>query len=195
MYGDLFGPALGSDVLGARQRRAPAVARKADQVLGDDPHGSPRAFLPRRIGRRVDDNLTHHSPAGVVRVTAGHQKSRQRLGDPRRPRLGAMAVEMPERGAHSTAVLDCPRELTGGSARLFSVIVDSLTVLGPWHADESLELSPGAADRERVREASPANERGNVPTSYPVELIYLITETYPPLSETAPAVVVTQPAV
>jgi hypothetical protein len=53
-------------VLGPGQRCAPAVAGEADEILGDQPYGSPRAFLPRRIGRRVDDNLSDDPPAGVM---------------------------------------------------------------------------------------------------------------------------------
>jgi hypothetical protein len=76
---------------------------------------------------------------------------------------------MAERGAHATTVLDCPGELTGGPARLVGVIVDPFTVLGGRRADESLQARPPCADMQWVREASPADERGNVPTSYPVE--------------------------
>ena len=50
MSGDLFDAALGGDVLGARQLGAPTEAREADEVLGNQWHGPPRALLPRRIG-------------------------------------------------------------------------------------------------------------------------------------------------
>ena len=129
MHGDFLGAALGGDVLGTRQRSAPLAAGQGHQVVGDQPHGSPRAFLPGRIGRRVHDNLTHDPPAGVVGVAAGDEKPGQRLGDSGRAWLGAVAVEMPQRGADTTTVLYCPGELTRGSAWLFNVILDPFTVL------------------------------------------------------------------
>ena len=95
MHGDLLGAALGSDVLRARQRRAATIARQRDQVLGDEWYGSAGAPLPRRIGRRVDDDLTDDSPTRVVRVTAGDQKTRQGFGHAHCARLGRMAVKMP----------------------------------------------------------------------------------------------------
>lgn len=160
VHGDLLGAALGGDVLGTRQRSAPVVAGEVHQVVGDQPHSSPRAFLPRCIGRGVHDNLTHDPPAGVVGVAAGDEKPGQSLGDSGRSRLGAMAVEMSERGADTTTVLHCPGELTWGPARLFSVIVDPFTVLGAWRADESLELPADSADTGSSREASPVYREG-----------------------------------
>jgi hypothetical protein len=136
VHRDLLSAALGGDVLGPRQRSAAAVAREVHQVVGDLLNGSPGAFLPWCIGRGVHDNLTYNPPAGVVGVAAGDEKPSQRLGDSGRARLGAMAVEMPQRGTDTTAVLHGPGELAWGSARLFSVIVDLFTVLGAWRADE-----------------------------------------------------------
>lgn len=95
MNGDLFGATLGSDVLSARQVRAPRVAREADEVVGYQRHGSPSAFLPRRVGCRVDDDLTDDTPALVVGVTARDEKPRERLRYAQRPWLGPVAVEMP----------------------------------------------------------------------------------------------------
>ena len=138
--------------------RSPA---RADEVLGDQPHGSPRAFLPRRIGRGVDDDLTHDPPAGVVGVTAGHEKPCERLGDPGRSRIGAVAVEMAERRAHATAGLDRPRDLAGGSARLFGVFVDPFTVLAARRRDEIASGGGRSLPIDTVREASPVYERGN----------------------------------
>lgn len=129
MDGDLLGAALGGDVLGTRQRRAPLAAGEGHQVVGDQPHGSPRAFLPGRIGGGVHDNLTDDPPAGVVRVAASDEKPGQRLGDSGRAWLGTVAVEMPERSADTTTVLHCPGELAWGSARLFNVILDLFSVL------------------------------------------------------------------
>jgi hypothetical protein len=93
--GDLFGAALGGDMLSARQLRAPTLASKADQVLGHHRYGAPRAFLPRRVGGRVDDDLTDDSPTRVVRIATRNEKPRERLRHPQRPRLGPMTVQMP----------------------------------------------------------------------------------------------------
>ena len=92
--GDLFGPALGGDVLCAHQLRAPVIAGHADQVLGYQRNGSPRAFLPRRVGRRVNHHLTDHSPAGVVGVAARDEEPRERLSDTQRPWFRRVAVEV-----------------------------------------------------------------------------------------------------
>ena len=94
MTGDLLGAALGGDVLGANQRRTPPFAGQTEQVIGDEWHCPPCAFLPWRIGRRVDDDLTDDPPARVVRVAAGHEKPRQSLGYAQRSGLGTVAVEM-----------------------------------------------------------------------------------------------------
>jgi hypothetical protein len=85
--GDLFGAALGGDVLSAHQRRAPTVTRKADQVLGYQRHGAARALLPRCLGRRVDDDLPDDSPSRMVRIAACDQKARERLCHPESSRL------------------------------------------------------------------------------------------------------------
>ena len=92
--GDLFGAALGGDVLSAYQLRAPVVAGKADQVLGYERDSPPGAFLPWRVGRRVDHDLADYSPARMVRIAARNEKARQRLGDTHCRRLGRVAVEM-----------------------------------------------------------------------------------------------------
>jgi len=92
--GDLFGPSLGGDVLSVHQLRAPTVAGEADQVAGDERDGTPGAFLPRRVGGRVDDDLTDHTPTRVMGIAAGNEKPRQRLCHLHRSRFGAMAVQM-----------------------------------------------------------------------------------------------------
>ena len=92
---DLFGASLGSDVLSPRQLRAATVAREADQVLGHQRHGPPRAPFPRRIGRRVNDDLTHDPPARMMRIAARDKKARERLGNIDCSRLGPVTVEMP----------------------------------------------------------------------------------------------------
>jgi len=92
--GDLLGAALGGDMLSVGQLDAPVVAGKADQVLGYQWHGAPRAFLPRRVRRGLDDDLTDHSPARVVGIAACDEKPRERLCHPQRPWLGRVTVEM-----------------------------------------------------------------------------------------------------
>ena len=129
VYGDLFDAALGSDVLSARERRAPTDARKADEVVGYHRHGAPRALLPRRIGSRVDDDLTDDSPARVVRIAARNEKPCERMCHSHRLRLRSMAVEMPQSRPDLTAVLDRPGELARGRARLAGFVVDPSTVL------------------------------------------------------------------
>jgi hypothetical protein len=90
--GNLLGAAPGSDMLCARQRRAPAVGGQADEILGHQRYGSAGAFLPGGVGRGVDDNLTDDSPPRVVRVASGNEKPRECFSDPHRSRLGAVAV-------------------------------------------------------------------------------------------------------
>ncbi len=63
---DLLRTTLSGHVLGAGQRSASSVTGKAQQVLGDQRHGSPRALLPGRIRGRVDDHLPNDPPAGVM---------------------------------------------------------------------------------------------------------------------------------
>ena len=93
--GDLFRASLGGDVLGVGQLRPPAVAAERDQILGDDRYRASRAFLPWRVGRRVDDDLTDDSPTGVMRIAPRDQKPRQRVGHALGFGLGPVDVEMP----------------------------------------------------------------------------------------------------
>jgi hypothetical protein len=74
--GDLFGSALGGDMLSTRELRAPAVPGQADEISGYQRHRAARAFPPRRVGRRVDDDLTDGSPTRVVRVATRNEKPR-----------------------------------------------------------------------------------------------------------------------
>jgi hypothetical protein len=127
--GDLLGTTLGSNVLSARQLRAATVAGQADQILGYQRHRASRAPLPRRIRGRIDDHLTDDAPTRVVGIATRNEKPGERLGYPLRSRFGPMAVEVPQCGAHVTAVIDRPRELTRSPARLVSFIVDPSTVL------------------------------------------------------------------
>jgi hypothetical protein len=92
---DLFGAPLGSDVLGVGQLRAPTVAAKGDEILGDHRYRASRTLLPWRVGRRVDDNLTDDSPTSVVRVATRNKKSRERIGHPIGSGLGCVDVQMP----------------------------------------------------------------------------------------------------
>jgi len=92
---DLFGAPLGGDVLRVGQLRPPTVAGECDQILGDDGYRASRALLPRRVGRRVDHDLTDDSPTCVMRVATRDEKSRKRVGQSRGSGLGCMDVEMP----------------------------------------------------------------------------------------------------
>ena len=84
---DLLGAPLGGNVLSTRQRRAPSVTREADEILGDQRDRTPRAPLPRGVGRRVDDNLPDNSPPRVVRIATRDEKPCQGLGHPDGPRI------------------------------------------------------------------------------------------------------------
>jgi hypothetical protein len=74
--GNLFSTPLGRDVLSAHELRTPAVAGKADEVLGYERDGAPGALLPRSIGSRVDDDLAHDAPTGVVGIAARYEEPR-----------------------------------------------------------------------------------------------------------------------
>ena len=116
--GDLFGTTLSVYMLSARQLRSATVARETDQVLSYQRNRPPRAFLPWGVGRRVYDDLTHDSPARMVRIAACDQKSRERLCHSVRPGLGPVAVEMSQCGADATPVINRPGELPRSHPRL-----------------------------------------------------------------------------
>ena len=118
MNGDLFGTTLSRYMLSAHQLRSATVTREVDQVLSYQRHGPPRALLPRGVGRRVHDHLTHDSPACVVRIASRYKESRQRLGYPDRLGLGPVAVEMPQCGANVAPVIDRPGDLPRSRPRL-----------------------------------------------------------------------------
>jgi hypothetical protein len=61
-------------VLYLRQLGATAPTGEAEKVLGHDRHRPAGTSLPRRIGSRVDHNLTNDSPAIVVRVAARNEE-------------------------------------------------------------------------------------------------------------------------
>src|ERR1700731_3906789 len=120
MPGDLLGPALRGDVLRSNELRATTPARKAQQVFGYHRYRPAGTLLPRRIGCRVDDNLTNDAPTIVVRVAPRDEKSSKRLGNLDCLGLGRVTIEMPQRGLHAATFVDCPRELGGSSpARLW----------------------------------------------------------------------------
>jgi hypothetical protein len=129
MTGDLFGAALGGDVLGARELGANALTGKAQQVTGYERYRAARAFLPRRVGGRIHHDLTDDSPAGVMGVAASDEKPCKRLGDTRCPGLGGVAIQMPQCGTHVAPAVNSPRELRSGPPRLVCWFVDRSTVL------------------------------------------------------------------
>lgn len=128
---DLLGAALGGNMLGACQRRPATVAGKPEEILRDERYGASRAPLPRRVSRRIDDNLTHDSPTSMVRIAARNEEPGQRLGYPHSSGLRPVTVQVPQRRTHVPAALDRPGELPGGPPRLASFIVDTSTVLDP----------------------------------------------------------------
>jgi hypothetical protein len=95
MHGDLFDSAPCRDVLSARERSAPGDLSEADQVTGYQRHGTPGTFLPRRVGGRIDDDLTEDSPTRVVRIAARNKKPPERLCHSLRFRLRSVTVKMP----------------------------------------------------------------------------------------------------
>jgi hypothetical protein len=117
-------------MLCARQLRPATVAGEAEQVPRYERHRPPRTSLPGGVGRRVHDNLTHDSPARVVRIAAGDQKSRQRLGHPVRTGLGPVPVEMSQCGADATSVVNRSGELPRSRARFMGSILDPPSVVG-----------------------------------------------------------------
>jgi hypothetical protein len=131
MNRDLLGAALGGNMLGACQRRPATVAGKPEEILRHERYGASRAPLPRRVSRRIDDNLTHDSPTSMVRIATRNQESRQRLGYPHSSGLRPVTVQVPQCGTHFPAALDRPGELPGGPPRLACLIIDPSTVLDP----------------------------------------------------------------
>jgi hypothetical protein len=127
---DLLGAAPGGDMLGACQRRPATVASKPEEIFRDQRYRAPRASLPRRVRRRIDDNLTHDSPTTVVRIAARNEEPRQRLGYPHSSGLGPVTIQVPQCGTNVPAPLNRPGELPGSPPRLCFVHHRSLfTVL------------------------------------------------------------------
>jgi hypothetical protein len=129
--GDLLGTTLGGDMLGAREGRPARVTGEPDEIVRDQWYRAPRASLPGRVSRRIDDHLTHHSPTGMVRIATRHEKPGQRVGHPDSFRLRPVGVHVPQCGTHVPAALHCAGQLPRGPPRLASFIIDLPTVLGP----------------------------------------------------------------
>ena len=115
---DLLRPALGGDVLSARELRAASLTGKAQQISGYERHCPPSTLLPRCVGGRIHHDLTNDSPARMMRVAASDEKARERLGNGGCPRLGSMAVEMAQCGADVAPVVNRSRELHSSPPRL-----------------------------------------------------------------------------
>jgi len=118
--GDVLGTTLGGDVLGARQRRAAALAGEAQQVLGNFRDGATRTFLPGRVGGGVHNDLTDHPPARVVRLAAGDEKLGKRLGDDDRVALRPTLIKMAQRRGDITTLPDGSSKLECGPPGLAS---------------------------------------------------------------------------
>ncbi len=129
MNGDLLSAALGGDMLGACQRGPATVAGKPQEILRYQRYRAPRAPLPRRVSRRIDDDLTHDSPTGMVRIAAHNEEPGERLGYPHRSGLGPVTVQVSQCGTHVPAALHGPGELPRSPPRLASFIFDPSTVL------------------------------------------------------------------
>jgi acetyl esterase len=152
--GDLLGAALSGDMLGARQRRAPTVAGEPDEILRYERYRAPRALFPRRVSRRIDDDLTHDSPPSMVRIATRNQKPGQRLGHPQSSGLGPVTVQVPQRGTHLPPALHRSGQLPGCPPRLASFIIDPSTVLGH---EATLRLD--SDDRRRSPESGHCDRR------------------------------------
>ena len=66
MTSDLLRAALSGDMLSARQMHPARAPGKPDEILSDQRYCTPRAPLPRCVGHRIHDNLTHNPPTSVV---------------------------------------------------------------------------------------------------------------------------------
>jgi hypothetical protein len=116
--GDLLRAALGSDVLGAPERRATTLTGQVQQITSDERHCPAGTLLPWRVGGRIHHDLTNDTPARVMGVAASDEEARERLGNGYCPRLGSVAVEMAQCGAHVAPVVNRSRELHCGPPRI-----------------------------------------------------------------------------
>ncbi len=94
MDSDLLSSAVSGDVLSSSKLGAPSLARKAEQIVGDQRNRPARAFLPRCVGGRVNDHLANDTPTRVVRVAAGDEKPSESLGHADRPWFCPVGIEM-----------------------------------------------------------------------------------------------------
>ncbi len=129
MNGDLLGAALGGDMLGARQRRPATVTGKPDKIVRHQWYRAPRAPLPGRVSRRINDNLAYHSPTSMARIATGNEKPGQRIGQHRSSSLGSVIVQVPQCGSYVPTALHSAGQLPRRPPRLASFIVDLSTVL------------------------------------------------------------------
>jgi hypothetical protein len=116
-------------VLCSRQLGPSTVSRKCDQILRDHRDRAPCALLPRCVRGRIDHNLTHDAPAGVVGITASNEKPCKRVGDALSIGIGRMDVKVPERVADLATVIHGSRELASRPARSVLLFLDPSTVL------------------------------------------------------------------
>lgn len=115
--GDLLGSAPCSDVLGAGELVAAAVARHAQQVAGHKWYRSAGTFLPRRVSGGIHDDLANDSPALVVRVASRDEEAGECVGNAVGSGLGRVTVQVSKGGAHASPVVNRPRELRRASSR------------------------------------------------------------------------------
>jgi hypothetical protein len=144
--GDLLCAALGGDMLGARQRRPAMVTGEPDEVIRYQWYRAPRAPFPGRVSRRINDDLTYHSPTSMVRVTTRDEKPGQRVGHGHSLKLRPVSIQVSQRGTHAAAALHCAGQLPRRPPRLVSFILDLSTVLG---LNAAAELSGRLSARAR----------------------------------------------
>lgn len=116
-------------MLCSRELGSSTVSGKRDQILRDHWDGAPRALLPGCVRGRIDHNLPHDAPAGVVGIAACDEESRECVGDSLSVRIGRMHVKMPERVADLAPVVHGSCELPGCTARSVLLFLDPSTVL------------------------------------------------------------------
>jgi hypothetical protein len=109
--GDLFGAALGGDMLGAHQRRPATITGKPDEIVRYQRYRASRALLPRRVSGRINDDLADHAPTRMVRIATRNEKPGQRVRYRHSSRLRPMGIQVPQRSADVPAVLDRTGEL------------------------------------------------------------------------------------
>lgn len=152
MNGDLLSAALGGDMLGARQRRSATLTGKPNKIVRYLHYRAPGAPLPGCVSRRINDNLSYHSPTSMARIATRNEKTGQRIGHHRRSRLGSVIVQVPQCGRHVPAALHRARQLPRRPPRLASFVFDLPTVLGP--RLDSSEQMHGRSGRRPAKNGS-----------------------------------------